>query len=64
MTFERGQRVEIWGGDKGTVIAGPLADWNGAYEVAVDGDGLNYVIGAAMTALADDAPREDSGEVA
>lgn len=54
--FRNGERVSIWGDVAGTVIAGPLPDWNGAFQVAIDGDGLNYVIPDAMTSL---PPGED-----
>lgn len=61
--FVKGQRIAIWDGDTGTVLAGPLPDWNGAYEVAVDGDGINYVAGRAMTLLADGPVSETVGGI-
>jgi hypothetical protein len=48
-TFYPNDRVDMRGGRTGTVIDGPLADWNGAYLVAVDGEGLSYVAPIAMS---------------
>lgn len=52
MTFETGQRVHVWD-DVGTVVDGPHSDWNGCYRVAIDGDGLNYVIPDALSLIED-----------